>query len=138
MQKKESSLLLMAKVIVAASSVIGIITIWGISYYMMVISASDQSQIPNSQIVLTQSSCSRLENKVAKDDCYMKVAKTRRDPAICSKVEIVEIRSLCFVELAEIKNDVAICENNNVSTSLLDVCREYFGSTKKDANTIQN
>ena len=105
---------------------------------MMVISASDQSQIPNSQIVLTQSSCSRLENKVAKDDCYMKVAKTRRDPAICSKVEIVEIRSLCFVELAEIKNDVAICENNNVSTSLLDVCREYFGSTKKDANTIQN
>lgn len=127
MQKKESSLLLMAKVIVMVSSVIGIFTIWGISYYMLVIESTNHSQIPSSQIVLTQSACAKLDNnQVAQGDCYLKVAKTRRDAAICSKVSIDEIRSLCFVELAEVRNDYTICENNQVTPSLLKACKEYF------------
>lgn len=131
MQKKESSLLLMAKVIVMVSSVIGIFTIWGISYYMLVIESTNKSQIPSSQIVLTQSACAKLEtNQVAQGDCYLKVAKTRRDATICSKISILEIRSLCFVELAEVRNDYAICEDNEVTPSLLAACKDYFRAEK--------
>lgn len=128
MQKKESSILKMAKVIVVASSVIGIVTIWGLSYYMLVISAENRSQVPNSQVVFTQSACAKLgENKLAQGDCYMKVAKTRKSEGICAKIEIAELKALCFVELAELKNDFNICKNNDLTPSIMDLCEDYFG-----------
>jgi len=139
MQKKESSILKMAKVIVVASSVIGIITIWGLSYYMLVISAENKSQVPNSQVVFTQSACAKLvDNKLAQGDCYMKVAKTRKTESICSKIEISELRALCFVELAELKNDFNICKDNELTPSLLDLCEDYFGQNSTEDTATEN
>ncbi|MDD3006328.1 MAG: hypothetical protein PHX30_01965 [Candidatus Pacebacteria bacterium] len=137
MQKKESSLLKMAKVIVVASSFIGIITIWGISYYMLVISAENNSQIPNNQVVFTQSACAKItDNKLAQGDCYLKVAKVRKNEAICAKIEIAELKSLCFVELSELKNDFGICINNGVMPSLFSVCQDYFGESVIDGEDV--
>lgn len=117
----------MAKVIVLASSVIGIFTIWGICYYMLVITAENKSLVPTSQVVFTQSACAKLTgNKLAAGDCYMKVAKTRRNEAICEKIEIVELRDFCFVELAELKNSYAICQDKVATPSIMAVCDEYF------------
>jgi len=138
MQKRESSLLAMAKVIVAASSLIGIITIWGISYYMLVVAAENKSQVPNSQVVFTQSACAKItENKLAQGDCYMKVAKARKSETICSKIEITELRSLCFVELAESKSDYGICQNNELTPSILAVCQEFFEKGAMDKEGVQ-
>lgn len=117
----------MAKVIVVVSSMIGIFTIWGISYYMLVIAAENKSQVPNNQVVFTQSACAKLTaNKLAQGDCYMKVAKARKSETICSKIEIAEMKSLCFVELAELKNDFGICKNNELTPSIFAVCDDYF------------
>ena len=130
MQKKESSILGVAKVIVVASSMIGIFTIWGICYYMLVMSAENRSQVPNSQVVFTKSACAKITaNKLAQGDCYMKVAKARKDETICSNIEIAELRSLCFVELAELKNNSGICKNNGLTPSILTVCQDYFGES---------
>lgn len=123
----------MAKVIVLASSVIGIFTIWGICYYMLVIAAENKSQVPTNQVVFTQGACVKLAgNKLAAGDCYMKVAKARKSEEICDKIEIAELRDLCYVELAELKDSYAICEDKVVTPSIKGVCDEYFAA-KKDA-----
>lgn len=125
----------MAKVIVLASSVIGILTIWGICYYMLIIASENKSQVPTSQVVFTQSACAKLAgNKLAAGDCYMKVAKARKNEEICAKIEIVELRDLCYVELAELKNSQDICEGKVVTPSIKGVCDEYFAA-KSDAGS---
>ncbi len=117
----------MAKVIVLVSSVIGIFTIWGICYYMLVIAAENKSQVPTSQVVFTQSACAKLtENKLAAGDCYLKVAKARKNEMICDKIEITELRDFCYVELAELKNSYAICQEKVATSSIKGVCDEYF------------
>lgn len=136
MQKKEMALYKMAKVIVLASSVIGIFTIWGICYYMLIIAAENKSQVPTSQVVFTQSACAKLAgNKLAAGDCYMKVAKTRKNEAICERIEIVELRDFCYVELAEIKNSYVICQDKVVTPSIKGVCDEYFGTIGSQAGS---
>lgn len=138
MLKKESVLLKMAKVIVIVSSIIGIVTVWGMSYYMLM-AEMNQSQIPNNQVVLTQSTCAKItENKLGQGDCYFKVAKARRNESICGKIEIAELKSLCFVELAEVKNDFSICENNEIVASLMAVCEDYFSTEEGSSDVVSD
>lgn len=138
MLKKESALLKMAKVIVIVSSIIGIVTVWGMSYYMLM-AEMNQSQIPNNQVVLTQSTCAKItENKLGQGDCYFKVAKARRNESICGKIEIAELKSLCLVELAEVKNDFSICENNEIIASLMAVCEDYFSTEEGSSDIVSD
>lgn len=134
MQKKESSLIKMAKVIVITSSVIGIGTVWGIAYYMVAVVPQEEAQVVNSRVVLTQSACAKAAgNKISQGDCYMKVARARRDETICAKVDIAEMKALCYVELAELKQDAALCEKSEVTPSLLVECRSFFAKAATSA-----
>jgi len=139
MQRKESALLRLAKVIVLASSFIGLVTIWGITYYFLEMAPQEDNQVLRTQVVFTKSACDRVEdNEVVRGDCYLKVAKARRNETICGEIVIPEIKSLCYVQMAQLKNDIGICEKNEITPSLKDACDGYFLKKREEAASFED
>lgn len=128
MKTKEVRMLDSAKKIVLIMTVSGLSVIWGMAIYFWAVYPLQESEyvaysgIPS----YTEEHCAKTNNRISRGECYMNVAKTKRNEYVCGNIDIPEIKSMCYVKLAEMKGDFTICKDNGVSSSLLSVCADYF------------
>jgi hypothetical protein len=131
LQIRENNVLKSAEKIVLIGTVLGISIMWGMAiYFWLIFPAQETQYMANSSVVsFTEELCSRIQgNRISQGECYLKVAKTKRNENVCGNILVTEIRSLCYAELAEIKGNGELCKKAAETPTLMTVCQDYLSS----------